>query len=355
VSDSNNNATSISRSCSGVFIKPVWQRSPGGCEKGMALIFTMLPLVGLFCITLKAAQFSRDQGAIKSRTDNSTKAQESAPRGQALLMVLSARNKSASDNIKKPSRQSDLKQKVTAGRSWLKTTVIGLRDGRRFLNENLQLLAGHIGGKARNFSRGSWAGIAIVCLLGPLFCFFAWPLRRTGTALLGAFVFGAFAYGLARSYHLNWSGALVISLAPAFLGALLGWHLLVLYTTALSGEVLGGVVFLLAITFFSIPAWLPAPLLMLVIWSLATAFVYLLALRPALISGWAVFGAVIISASATILTGCFSRGVPLWDLFLSVFVLFSILGTLSQYRRLGDQQNAGQESDPEISAQAQTA
>ncbi len=355
MSDSNSKVTPISSSSSGVFIRPVWRRAPASGEKGLALLFTMLPLVGLFCITLKAAQFSRDESVNNPRLNNSTRTQQTAPRGQALLMVLSAREKTAPESIKKSSGEANLKQRVAAGRSWINTTVIGLRDGRRFLNENLQLLAGHLGGQASNFSRGSWAGIAIVCLLGPLFCFFAWPLRRTGTALLGAFVFGALAYGLARSYQLNWSGALVISLAPAFLGALLGWHLLVLYTTALSGEVLGGVVFLLAITFFTIPAWLPAPLLMLVIWSLATAFVYLLALRPALISGWAVFGALIISASATMLTGCFSRGVSLWDLFLSVFVLFSILGTLSQYRRLGDSHNAGQEADPEILAQAQTA
>ncbi len=344
------------RTTSGVFIRPVWRRAPGRGELAVALLLAMVPLVGLLCLTVKFGDLACHEGSAATAADATSLANgKSSGRAQlsparTALAALSTRFPTSSSVAKKAGAPGGTAEAVSKP---LSSSPVFDRylAGRTFMNSDLSASVETLKVEAASVPAHVWIWVALLILLGPLFCFLAWPLRRAATALLGAYVFGSVAYEVARLCGMHWTGSLVVSLAPAFLGALVGWHLLVAYTTVLSGCVLGITVGLALVVRFGAPSWLPAPVILLLCCSLSIALVYLLALRPALISGWATLGSGLMAAALVVGLGMFVQRLPLWDLFMACFALLVIAGTITQYRLAGTGEGEG-EGDGELAAEA---
>ncbi len=315
------------RTSSGVFIRPAWPSKPGRRELAIALVMAVFPVIGLLCLTAKLGDRELAENA-KPAAVVAGFAKKPASAGAMALAALSA------PRPQQPRSQKGAAGKVTpaARRAKLPTTIKRFLIGRRSANRDLNAEIAELKVEAVNAPAHIWVKVALLILLGPLFCFLAWPLRRAATAMLGAYAFGAVAFEVAVYFGMQWTGALVVCLAPAFLGALVGWHLLVACTTINSGCIIGATVGVVLVTSFGVPSWLPAPVLVLLCCSLAITITYLLTLRPALISGWATLGAGLMSTALILGLGMFAKGMPLWDLFLACFTLLVILGTITQYR-----------------------
>jgi hypothetical protein len=327
------------RPASGVLVRPVWRKPPGSFEMAMAFALAMVPLAGLLGFTVKVGDRAWRDGSLAAGTDRPGKAGAKgsggglASTGALALAAVTARRPGTPERTSPPGdapggageaptaaparRAPSLAERFLLGR---KVLASGLAFGARRLRFDIE-----------RSTVGTWIGCVLLVLLGPVFCFLGWPLRRASTAMLGALVFGWAAYETAAHFGMQWSGALVVSLAPAFLGALLGWHLVVAYTTLLSGSVLGITALMLTVMKFGPPGWLPLPVTVMLFWSTATIVVYLLG-RAALISGWAALGAFLITAWVVLGVGGSVGGLPLWDLFLATFTLLVVAGTTTQYR-----------------------
>jgi hypothetical protein len=338
------------RTTSGVFIRPVWRPAPWRGELAIALVLAVVPVIGLLCLTAKLGDRELAENAKPASNPVVARpARRPASVGALALAALSA-----------PHPQQGKAQKgeadggaPAAKRVKLPSTVKRFLIGRRSANRDLNAEIAALKVAAVNVPAHIWVKVILLVLLGPLFCFFAWPLRRAATAMLGAYVFGAVAFEVAVYYDMQWTGALVVCLAPAFLGALVGWHLLVACTTINSGCITGATVGVALITNFGAPSWLPAPVIILLCCSLAIALVYLLALRPALISGWATLGSGLMSAALVVGLGMFVQRLPLWDLFLACFALLVITGTITQYRLGGTGEGEGEgDGDGDLAAEA---
>jgi hypothetical protein len=333
----------MSRATSGVFIRPVWRRVPGRVEIAVAMLLAMLPLAGLVGLTLKVGQLAHRDGwtlarvrSVMKRAEGQAGPRPKSPAALALAAVTSPGPKPRTRTGTEPAPGSAPDSSSGKPDDQARPAELSALDsyalGREMFTVGMAIGARSLRAGMQQADWQAWVEAAILLLLGAAFCFFGWPLRRAAAALLGAYAFGRVAFGVALVHGMNPAGALVVALAPAFLGALLGWHLVVAYTTVLSGMVLGTTIGLLILVRFGEPSWLPGAIMILLLSTLATIFVYLLALRPALISGWAVLGAGLTSLALVTGAACVLKGMPLWDLFLCLFALMVVLGTVTQYR-----------------------
>jgi len=314
------------RTDSGVLIRPVWRRSPGRGEFATALAMALAPVVGLLCLTAKLGDREMTAGPGGARVGPAV-----SSTGATALAALNA-PAPAGRRAEKGTETTESTESRAAPEREFPTLLERFLVGRLSANSELNARLAALRVKAVDVPAHVWVKVALLILLGPLFCFFAWPLRRAATAMLGAYAFGSAACELAAYFGMQWSGALIVSLAPAFLGALVGWHLLVACTTINSGCMIGATLGVALITTVGTPSWLPAPMLVFLCCTLAIIVTYLLTLRPALISGWATLGAGLMSVALVAGAGMFVRNIPLWDLFVACFTLLVILGTVTQYR-----------------------
>jgi hypothetical protein len=300
----------------------------------MGLALAMLPLIGLVALTSYMGEEAHRDGFTLERIRAERIAAERGPakgatNARALaLAAVTGRRTTPGGKPSASEKQPPRTQVPPPRRSFLDRFM----HGRAMFSAALACSARQIRSEASDYPRGVWITLAVIAIFAILACFFAWPLRRPVTALLGALSFGWPTFELARACGMGWSGAVVVSLPTAFLGALVAWHLMVLYITMLSGAVIGCTAALLVLDKFGAPSWLPVPIMFVLLGSVATATIYLLALRPALISGWAALGALLITSLLVLSLGSVTRGAPLWDLFLATFALLVIVGTITQYR-----------------------
>lgn len=305
-----------SRATSGVFLKPVWRQPPRWGERAAALLITALVLAGLallplglgrLCAELKPEKLEELKTDLKKcyQLSASTPA---APGGE---------KPAAPDTPENSKPAEDLRACYSLGREILAVTVasgpIGMKQSMSFL------------------ALGATA--AMMAMIGVLMGFFGWQLRRLTAALGGALAFGGGAFLVAfRALDPEWLPALLVALPAAFGGALIGWHLVVLVTCLQAGSAVSATVLMAAFLLGHTPdpRWMiPC---YLVGWGLATAAAYLFMARAMLVSGWAIWGALLLTFAALLsFHGLTDYPLP-WEAVVALVTIFSVLGTLTQYR-----------------------
>jgi len=305
---------------SGVFIQPRWKRAPGTLEKLLAVVMTVVPIVGLMLCTFDARNQVPRVKAAAEQLHNSARS----------LGLLAAADPDA--------------RRAASGGSGLGERYA---EGRRMMAEGFAALGRDLQADGRWGRYLPWIGGAVLSVLGLIFCFFAWPLRRYASALYGATCFGSAAFAAALKWgELGPVPAALVALPPVFLGALVGWHLVVVVASLQVG----------ALTCL-LPAWalaqsygperLPAWFIPVVLSAsaLVVALAYLFLVRAALISTLSVGGALAVAlAAATLLVAWKGLELP-WEAVLAIIAFCAILGTLTQYRYAGGPQ--AEEADDE--------
>jgi hypothetical protein len=301
---------------SGVFIRPRWRREPNDFEKLMAFVMTIVPVVGLILCTFDAKNQAPKVKAAAEQIQNSA-------RSLGLL--------SASDGGARPAAEPGLASRYSEGRRMMAESFASLgRDLRadRDVGEALP-----------------WVGAAVLGVLGIIFCFFGWPMRRYASALYGAAWLGYVAFVLAiKLGGMQPLAAGLVALAPAFLGALIGWHLVV----AMSCVFVATLICVPAAWAFlrvtgSMPAWFaPAAISA---WALLAGLAYIFLVRAALISAMAVGGGLAVAMAAATLLVAWKDLVMPWEAILAIIAFFAIVGNLTQYRFAGGGKDGGKGED----------
>jgi|GEM_PF-3100051 len=293
---------------SGVFIRPRWKREPNDFEKVMAFLMTIVPLIGLILCTFDARNQAPKVKAAAEQIQNSAKR----------IGLLSSADQNA-----RLSAESTLGSRYAEGRKMMSETFASLgRDLRadRNIGESLP-----------------WIGAAVLGALGVIFSFFGWPLRRYASALYGAAWLGYIAFLLAvRKGGMQPLPAGLMALAPAFLGALVGWHLVVAMSCIQVATLVcapAAWAFMNSHGTSDMPAWF-LPVLASA-WALMAALAYIFLVRAALISAMAVGGGLCVAmAAATLLVAWKDMTMP-WEATLAIIAFFAIVGNLTQYHFAG--------------------
>jgi hypothetical protein len=189
-----------------------------------------------------------------------------------------------------------------------------------------------------------WIGVAVLSVLGVIFCFFGWPLRRCASALYGAVWLGYIVFILAmRKGGMQPLSAGLVALAPAFLGALIGWHLVVAMSCVQVAILICGPATWAYVGLHgaeALPAWFwPVTVS---VWALVIALAYLFLVRAALISTMAVGGGVFVAVAAATMLVAWKDLVMPWEAILAIIAFLAILGNVTQYRFAG---GAGKDDD----------
>jgi len=296
---------------SGVFIQPRWKRAPGALEKLLAFVMTVVPIVGLMLCTFDARNQVPKVKAAAEQLHNSARS----------LGLLAAADRDA--RLAAASSGSGLGERYA--------------EGRRMMAEGFATLGRDLQADGRWGRYLPWIGGAVLGALGLIFCFFAWPLRRYASALYGAACFGSAAFAAALKWgEMGPVPAALVALPPVFLGALVGWHLVVVVASLQVG----------ALTCL-LPAWafaksygpehLPTWFIPVVLSAsaLVVALAYLFLVRAALISTLSVGGALAAALAATTLLVAWKGLAMPWEAILAIIVFCAVLGTLTQYRYAG--------------------
>ena len=299
-----------SSSTSGAFVRPCWKREPSDAEKALAVLMSLIPVVGLVLCTFDARNQAPRVKAAAQQIHSSAKA----------IGLLSATDGQL--GLSAPAGPT-LGERYAQGRTLMAESFAGL--GR-------DLQADHRYGASL-----PWIGGGVLGVLAVIFCFFTWRLRRHASALFGAACFGYAAFTAA----MKWSDmgpvpALLVALAPAFLGALIAWHLVVAVACAGVGVltcVLPAWAIARSYGWAQLPAWF-VPVVFSAC-ALVVALAYLFMVRAALISTLAVGGGLAVAlAAATLMVAWRGAAVP-WEAILAAVAFFSIMGTVTQYRHSG--------------------
>lgn len=291
----------VSVSSRELLIEPRWRRSPGTLERAAAVLLLLVPLAGLVLLTvsLGSAPLAEDLRRGIRRADEIQREFRREVRDSLRLSAESA-------------SRPGLPASYSRGRAAINRGLAGAAEAcRRRAGRQTMLACAALG-----------------TLLGLAFCFFGWPLRRATSVLFGAANFGLLAFSLALGSGLRPTAAVLASLAPAFLGAVIGWHLLVYLICAYAG--LLAALPAAAVAGMYDPRWtVPAALAAM---AAVACLTYLFMIRAVLISSWSFSGAVLLTAALS--AGLFAwRGViPPWEALLAAAALFGALGTLTQYR-----------------------
>jgi hypothetical protein len=179
---------------------------------------------------------------------------------------------------------------------------------------------------------GSLGVATAMILVGTLVAFFAWRLRRIASALFGAGVFFVSAFIAATSLGLGgWTSAFV-SLPPAFLGALVGWHLVVLVTCVQSATILTAICALPVIILVGMCDPHKVVPVLIAVWALFAAVVYVFMVRSLLISAWAVWGAWTLGQAVMIATFGLSGRVLPWEAYLAAVSVLAVAAVIVQFK-----------------------
>lgn len=303
-----------SNATSGVFIQPRWKRPPTDTERLFAIALTVLPVVLLVAFTFQAGTGAPVPAWVRDG------------RVKAILPPLAA------------STGPDGRLAARRGST-----------GLDYYSQGRQIMANAFASQVGKLQKGPgsgpaicWGAVFAMTVLGITFCFLGWQLRRAASALFGAAALGigtfAFATGKAQMETIP---ALMVALAPAFLGALVGWHMVVAVSCLQVGMMFAlpvGVAFAL-----TEPRWAWAA--SLVTLSLATALAYLFMVRAVLISNWAAYGGLLLAQAAVVALVTWKKTALPWEAILAIVAFFSILGTLTQYRYAGGAAAAGGDDD----------
>jgi hypothetical protein len=305
-----------SNATSGVFIQPRWKRPPTDAERIFAVALTVLPVMLLIVFTFQAG------------TQNP---------------VPSWANRQVLERLKPPSLEA------TAGPGG-KLAAKRELTGMDYYSNGRQIMARGFADQVTRLQKGPgsgpavcWGAVFAMTVLGLTFCFLGWQLRRATSALFGAAALGIGAFALATgSAQMETVPALMVAMAPAFLGALIGWHMMVAVSCLQVGLMFAlpvGVAFALTEPRW---AWVAA----LVTMSLATALAYLFMVRAVLISNWAAYGGLLVAMAAVVALKTWQNRPLPWEAILAIVAFFSVLGTLTQYRYAGGAP-AGDDDDDE--------
>jgi len=317
-----------SRAESGVFIRPIWRRAPGPGERAGAVMLTLLILTGIAVLP-----FTLTVGSVRTRLDPQRIRKDVEDLRRHLPLSASAPATAGGakvDGTKAEEPGGGDQQSATAPQPGPKMDE-RYRQGR-------DILTGWLAGVQESIrSSASLSAVAVisagVALAAVILVFFGWRLRRLTAALGGALAFGGAAALVARGHFgLGWGAATVVALPPAFCGALIGWHLMVLAACLQAGAIAA-----LAAVQIAVLCGLPqgrgwAIGCYLVAGGLATAGAYLFAARAMLISGWSVWGAVLLVLTGILGVSCLGPVLLPWEAFLAIVGVLALLGTLVQYR-----------------------
>ncbi len=295
---------------SGVFIRPRWRREPNDLERFLAFAMTIVPVVGLIVCTFDA----------RNQTPKVRAAAEQIQTSARNLGLLSAEGDSA----------------LGAGSG---DSSLGARyaEGRRMMAESFASLGLDLKSDRDMGGAMPWVGVVLLSAMGALFCFFGWSLRRHASALYGAAWLGYVAFALAmRKGGLDPLPASLVALAPAFLGALVGWHLVVAMSCLQVATLICGPVawaFVQSRGGDGLPVWfIPAAVSA---WALVAGVAYLFLVRAALISTMAVGGGLAVALAASTLLVALNGTVMPWEAVLAVIAFFAIVGNVTQYQFAG--------------------
>jgi hypothetical protein len=301
-----------SNSTSGVFVQPRWKREPSDAERTMAVLMSLVPIAGLVLCTLVAGY---DAPRVRSAADKLHKSAKS------MGLALSAES-------------GDAELAARAGGPSLGEKYA---QGRQVMAESFASLGRDLRADRRYGQYLPWIGGGMLAGLGVIFCFFGWSLRRATSALYGAVALGyGFFLVAMKAAGMGPVPAALAALAPAFLGALVGWHMVVAVTCLQVGGLIclpAAILYAVSTGLSDLPPWfLPVTLSA---WALVTALTYLFLVRAVLISGWSVGGGVAIAMGLITLLVAWKNTVLPWEASLAVITFFAILGTLAQYRHAG--------------------
>jgi hypothetical protein len=168
-------------------------------------------------------------------------------------------------------------------------------------------------------------------LIGSVVAFFGWRMRRLAAALFGAGAFGMAAGIVAADFGMKSWACLCVALPPAFLGALIGWHLMVLVTCVQAATMLTlltAIPVVLAAGIERLPVIGP---MLLGLWALYAAMIYIFMVRSLLISSWALWGAWCLGNVALIATYSLAGVVVPWEIYLLAVGILAVLGVRTQY------------------------
>jgi hypothetical protein len=306
---------------SGVLVRPRWKREPSELERILAFAMTLIPVIGLVLCTFDARNQTPKVKAAAEQLQNSAKS----------LGLLSA-----ADGGSRLAASSD-------GSLASRYSV-----GRRTMAESFASLGRDLKADRDLGDALPWVGVAILSALGIVFCFFGWPLRRYASALYGAAWLGYIAFALAmKKGGMQPLPAGLVALAPAFLGVLIGWHLVVAMSCVQVATLIcapAAWAFVSSRGAEGLPAWfIPVAVSA---WALMVALAYLFLVRAALISTMAVGGGLAVAmAASTLLVACKDMVMP-WEAVLAIIAFFAILGNVTQYRFAGARAGSGDEGGP---------
>ncbi len=311
-------AETNARPGSGVFIRPVWRRKPSRVEQIGALVMTGLVLVGAACLPQIVGEF---YGGDAPGTAN-----------EAAIAVRRAFELSrAAEAKEEPSSAEDSSSRAGAPEAPRTARPGPYSIGRKKVAESIA--AGMTSMKESVSLRVFIIILSVALALGIILGFFGWHLRRLTAALGGALLLGGIAFALSRSkpLELHWVSALFVALPMATCGALLGWHLVVLFTCMQAGSLAASLVTGIFLHLYGVEAREWMIVCYLVTFGLGTTIAYLFAARALLISGWAVWGALLLTLAMLLGIYGFTDLRPPWEGIFVPFALFALVGTITQY------------------------
>ena len=307
-----------SRATSGAFIRPTWKRMPNRFERAAAFALVVVQVLGMWALTFVS-------GTIPSEIAAQL---EAAFKKQGPQVAASSRPISVRAPVKEDPKGAEPPSPQEASVSGLYAR------GRRVMNAQMAGMARATFKKDDpKVTMIASAAVALVLLLiGSVVSFFGWRLRRFASAIFGAAVFAIASAVVASTLGLKPLSIVLVCLPPAFLGALIGWHLVVLFTCVQASTV---ITLLAALPTFLVMGFdqperaLPV---LVAIWALSAAVIYIFMVRCLLISGWALWGAWTMGQAVLIAVCGFTGLVMPWELYLLTVVILAALGVSVQYR-----------------------
>lgn len=312
-------AETKARPGSGVFIRPTWKRMPNRFERGAAFTLVVVQVMGVWALTFLFGVFPSDLAA-QLETELKKRQSQGTPPDRPLSAEVPAR-KSAKGSKAPPGQEPSVAASTYAR-------------GRRMMNVQMATLAGVTfkKGDRKTTMLASAVFAALLLVIGAVVSFFGWRLRRFASAIFGAAIFAIISATVASTFQLGTLSVLLVCLPMALLGALIGWHLVVLFTCVQASTV---ITVLAALPIFMITGFdqperaLPV---LVAVWALSAVLIYVFMVRSLLISGWALWGAWIMGQALLVAVFGFTGFVMPWELYLLTVVVLAVLGVSVQYR-----------------------
>ncbi len=314
------------RAPSGRFIRPAWKRMPTQFEKAVAITLVLLQIALVWGLTFVIG-LAPDEILPRLEKSLEQAGEDVASRYGRPLNSSTGDPKASSRVPASPSAQP-VPDAVPA------SSESSYQRGRRLSGIFVAQIAkvAEKPGNRKMTMISSLSVAAAMVLTGVLVAFFSWRLRRIASALFGAGVFFTYAFIAARNHGLSdWTSAFV-SLPPAFLGALVGWHLVVLVTCLQASTLLTVLCALPVVMIVGISDLQKAVPVLIAVWALFAGLVYVFMVRSLLISAWAMCGAWTLGQAVLIGTFGISGVVLPWEAFLATIAVLAVVAIVFQFR-----------------------